>query len=280
MSVAQDIHQTRVERNQLAIFYLAQAGFCFKTSAGTRVLLDPYLTDACNARFGFRRMLPVLMTPEEARADLLVATHSHADHLDPDALPIFAKRAELRFAGSADCAASFAACGIPPSRFDLLRFGAQLKFRDVELRAVYANHGELCPTAIGVVIRVEGIVIYVTGDTAYAPERIMPSLGGVKVDVMIAPINGQYGNLNARDACRLAALVKPRVLIASHFGMFVEHAGAGGDPAAFLLEAASLPDDVSDCVMAPGERLIVTRNGSDVRVLSSRSKDPVRGGHP
>lgn len=274
MSVAQDISQTSVKRKQLAIFYLAQAGFCFKTSAGTRILLDPYLTDACNARFGFKRLIPAPMTIEEAHADLLVATHSHADHLDPDALPILAQRAELRFVGSSDCEVSFTGCGIPPSRFDLLRPGEQLQFRDVELQAVFADHGELCPTAIGVVIRVEGLVVYITGDTAYAPEKILASLGGVKVDVMIAPINGQYGNLNARDACRLAALVKPRVLIASHYGMFLEHAGAGGGPAAFLREAAKLPG-VQGVIMAPGENLIITRTGSDVRVLVSLNKNPV-----
>lgn len=280
MSVAADIRQTCVGHGRLAIFYLAQAGFCFKTSAGTLLLLDPYLTDACHARFGFKRLIPAPMTPAEARADLLVATHAHVDHLDPDALPIFAGRAELRFAGSADCAAIFEGCGILPSRFDLLRPGAQLTFRDITLQAVDADHGELCPTAIGLVIRAEGIVVYVTGDTAYAPERILPSLGRVAVDVMIAPINGQYGNLNARDACRLAALVKPCVLVPSHFGMFAEQAGSGGDPEDFRRAAASLPGNIKGCVLAPGERLTVTKTGRSVRVISSRSKNPLGGGNP
>lgn len=277
MSLAQDIRQTRVERGSLAIFYLAQAGFCFKTSAGTRILLDPYLTDACNVRFGFKRLIPTPMMPEEVQADLLVATHSHADHLDPDALAIFARRDELHLVGSTDCAMSFAACGIPASRFDLLRPGAQLKFQDVELRAIDADHGELCSTAIGVVVRVEGFVIYVTGDTAYAPERILPSLGGVKVDVMIAPINGLYGNLNARDACRLAALVKPCVLIASHFGMFAGHAGPGGDPAVFLQEASKLPG-VQGVIMAPSQRIIVAKTGKAFCISSRSLAQPVGGG--
>ncbi len=277
MSVAQDIHQTSVERGSLAIFYLAQAGFCFKTSAGTRLLLDPYLTDACNTMFGFKRLIPAPMTPEEARADLLIATHSHADHLDPDALPILAKRDDLRFAGSADCAASFTACGIPPSRFDLLRPGAQLQFRDVELRTVFADHGKLCPTAIGVVIRVEGLVVYVTGDTAYAPERILPSLGGGRVNVMIAPINGRYGNLDARDACRLAAMVKPSILIASHFGMFAEHAGPGGDPATFIKETSTFPPGIQAVVMTPGERMICSRTG---RMILSNASLPLHQTDP
>lgn len=256
MKLAQDIRQTRVARGCLAIFYLAQAGFCFKTSAGTRLLLDPYLSDACQARFGFKRLIPAPLTPGEARADLLIATHAHADHLDPDALPILAGQAGLRFVGSADCAEIFAAGGITPDRYDLLRPGEQMPFRDVALRAVRAEHGELCPTAIGVVIRAEGLAVYVTGDTAYAPDTLLPSLGGAGVDVMIAPINGQYGNLNARDACRLAARVKPRVLIASHFGMFAEHAGPGGAPKDFRRAAATLPE-IRGVIMAPGEKLIM-----------------------
>ncbi len=79
--------------------------------------------------------------------------------------------------------------------------------------------------------------IYNAGDTGYQPEKISASLA-TSIDVMIAPINGEYGNLDSHEAVELAAALKPRLLIASHFRMFVEH---GGDPAAFLAEAKHLP---------------------------------------
>ncbi len=278
MTFIQDVRSTGVEGGCLAIFYLAQAGFFFKTAAGTRVLLDPYLTDACNTLFGFKRMIPSVLTPSEAEAELLIATHSHADHLDPEALPILARQADLHFVGSADCEAGFAGCGIPPDRFDLLDPGRRLKIRDVMLRAVYADHGDLCPTAMGVIIENEGLVVYSTGDTAYVPDKIMRSLAGSTVDVMIAPINGRFGNLNAREACQLAAIVKPGILIASHFGMFVEHAGRGGDPAAFMKEASKLPPGIKGVVMAPGEMMIVTKTAAGCRILSAPCQEGKSGG--
>ena len=75
------------------------------------------------------------------------------------------------------------------------------------------------------------------------------------VDIMIAPINGQYGNLNAREVCALAGKIKPKVVIASHFWMFLQHVGekGAGDPSTFLKEAESLPVDIKALVMAPGE---------------------------
>jgi L-ascorbate metabolism protein UlaG (beta-lactamase superfamily) len=75
---------------------------------------------------------------------------------------------------------------------------------------------------------------------------------------MLAPINGQYGNLNAAEACALAAIVNPTILIASHFWMFLEHIckGGEGDPTTFLSESLSLPSNIKAMVMAPGELLM------------------------
>ena len=48
---------------------------------------------------------------------------------------------------------------------------------------------------------------------------------------MIAPINGAYGNLNELDCAVLSGLVRPRLTIPCHFGMFASH---GGSPALFM----------------------------------------------
>ena len=40
---------------------------------------------------------------EEAAPDLLVATHWHEDHLDPEGLPILARRSHTRFLGTPSC---------------------------------------------------------------------------------------------------------------------------------------------------------------------------------
>lgn len=251
--LAQRIRDTEVAPGSLALWYLAQAGFCLKTSRGTRVYLDPYLSDCCFRMFGFKRMIPAVLAPEEVEADLLISTHAHADHLDSDALEAIARHPATRFVGAADCESVYRERGVAADRCSLLRPGEALSVHDVTVRATYADHGELAPEAIGVVIDAEGLRVYDVGDSALRPEEIIPSLGGA-VDVMIAPINGAFGNLDAAEACRLGALVRPRLLIASHFWMFVEH---GGDPARFLQEAGGLPEGVTALVMAPGEQIIL-----------------------
>ena len=75
----------------------------------------------------------------------------------------------------------------------------------------------------------------------------------MKPDVLIPCINGRYGNMDAREAALLASACRPRVVIASHFWMFVEH---NGDPGSFLGHCSELAPDVQALVMKPGERFL------------------------
>lgn len=257
MKLTERIASTRPGSGELAVFYLAQAGFYFKTATGQTVCLDSYLGDCCERLFGFKRMVPAPMAAEDLRADFIVATHSHTDHLDPDLLGLVKRQPETRFVGSPDCRPVYRQAGIDDGRVTILVAGESKTIGGVGYRAVYADHGELAPDAVGLLITLDGITVYDTGDTAYCPERLVASLGPVGVDIMIAPINSAYGNLGHEDAVRLAALIRPRVLIGSHFGMFIEH---GGDPGAFLAYARqSLPETVTAIVMAPGEKMIYSQ---------------------
>jgi len=239
----------------VALFYLAQAGFALKTPRGTVLYVDPYLSDCCEDAFGFRRMIPPVIGADEYAPEAVISTHSHFDHLDVGALPAFRDNGRTHFIGSSDCAALYAEAGVRPEGYTVLTEGESTAVADVSVRAVYADHGDLAPDAVGVVLEAEGLSVYDAADTAYRPERILASLGG-PVDVMIAPINGAFGNLNAEEACRLAEAVRPGLLIASHFWMFVEH---GGDPARFLAEAERMAPSTGAVVPAPGELLLIGR---------------------
>ena len=258
MRLAEQIESTNSESGGLAVFYLAQAGFYFKTATGKTVCIDPYLSDCCERMFNFKRMMPSLMTVAELRTDFLVSTHSHADHLDPDLLKYMKAKPATRFVGSPDCLPVYRQDGITDERITVLPAGECKTIDDIEFRAVYANHGELAPEAVGFLITLDGITVYDTGDTSVCPEKIMASLGDVKVDIMIVPINPAFGNPGTEGAVKLAAAVKPRVAVGSHFGMFIAH---GGDPGAFLeCSKKTLPETITALVMAPGERLIYSRH--------------------
>jgi L-ascorbate 6-phosphate lactonase len=254
MSVAEEIRNSRVGPGEVSLFYLAQAGFCLKTSKGTLAGIDLYLSDCCERMFQFKRLIPAVVNPEELALDILAATHAHADHLDPDALAVFAKDTKTFFVGAGDCRDLYEKTGIEKARYATLKAGEELVVKDIHFRAIYADHGELAPEAVGLLMQIGDVTIYHTGDTSLQVEKILASLGDVKIDVMIVPINGAFGNLNAAEACQLAAAVKPRMVVAAHFGMFAEH---GGDPAEFLREAKKLARSIQPKVLENGEKIVL-----------------------
>lgn len=226
MTLAERIRQATVHEGQVAIFWLAQAGFVFKTAAGRVIYLDPYLTDVVETNFGFKRMMPAPISAEEVRSDLILCTHEHLDHMDTDALPIIARNTQAKFAGPVECIKEFEKIGIAPERCVLLARGETAEIDGIRVTGVYADHGDYAPDALGLVVDIDGVKIYHTGDTAYRPEE-MRAAAEMKPDVVIPCINGAFGNMDSRDAAQLTRDAAPRLAIASHFWMFVIH---GGDP--------------------------------------------------
>ena len=83
-SLKTELAQVEVPAGGAALYWLGQAGFAFRTAAGRRIFLDPYLSDACERLHGFKRLsLPAILA-EEVEADWVILTHEHTDHLDPD----------------------------------------------------------------------------------------------------------------------------------------------------------------------------------------------------
>lgn len=250
------ISNTTPKTGSISLFYLAQAGFCIKTSDNKSIYIDPYLSDSCERLFNFKRMIPSLLSPEEVDADFYLVTHHHADHLDPDTIPVIAKSRKTIFIVAPDCEAMLNELNVNENRYAVLNEGQVWQNEEIKVRAIFADHGELAPEAMGFLIEVDGIKIYHAGDTAFRPDQIIKSLS-TEIDIMIVPINGQYGNMTASEACKLGELINPEILIPCHFWMFLEHVSEGGkgSPATFLKEAAKLPKSIKGIVMAPGERL-------------------------
>ena len=290
MKLSEKIINEIADRNELLLWYLGQAGFLLKTAGGKIIAIDLYLSDAAERLFGFRRMTPAVIQPEDLKVDYYLSTHSHIDHLDVDILADVARNGKTFFIGSPDCEAIYRQNGIESDRYCILKTGYCYKTADLSVRAVYADHGSLAPDAMGLLVETGGIKVLHTGDTAYKPEKIAASLQ-TDIDVLIAPINAQFGNMNAHEACQLAenllGLKNPagffhqnlpglkdpagfknpnqKILIACHFWMFLEHMGEGGcgDPTTFLREAAHLPKTITPLVMAPGEMLKYQKNKKD-----------------
>jgi len=118
---------------------------------------------------------------------------------------------------------------------------------------VPADHGDLCPSAVGFLIRFSGREVYLTGDTAFDENLMAESIKG-QPEIVIPCINGAYGNMDESAAAILTGKCRAKTAIPSHFWLFAEH---GGSPARF-----------GECLKthAPATNLLLLTPGRGVEV--------------
>jgi len=256
MTLFNRIHTTRVPDGSIGIFWLGQAGFVIKDSAGHTAAIDPYLTNCCERVFGFKRLSPELITPSELMTDVVFSSHDHLDHFDVDAMPIIMSNKDTSFIGSKPAAEKYLKMGLCEERLTEIGVGQTVDIGWASFTGVFADHGELSPDAIGTLICIGNLMIYYTGDTAYRPEE-MREVINKQPDIIIMPINGAYGNLNAEEAAMLARDTKAKMAIPCHFWTFAVH---GGDPQTFDDAMKRIAPDCHAEIMAQGGFVRFSKN--------------------
>jgi L-ascorbate 6-phosphate lactonase len=196
------------------------------------------------------------ITVEEVQADLIVCTHEHLDHMDTDALQILARNERTHFAGPTECMKEFERQGILANRCHLLEEGKSFSLGDLTVYGVYADHGDLAPDALGVILDFAGVRVYHTGDTAFRPKEFQPALA-LRPDILLPCINGAFGNLNAEEAASLTEMVRPKFVIPTHFWMFVEQ---NGDPQLFFQRCAEVAPQTKALLLKPGEEFLFEKD--------------------
>lgn len=259
-NMAKSILDTQVKPGCVAIFWLAQAGFVFKTHTQKIIYTDTYLTDCVQRTsseygFGFKRLIPKLIMVDEVEADYFISTHSHQDHLDVDALPTLVKNKRIHFIGSPDCQPIYEQNSVPKNQYTILHVGEKILYEGFSLTGVYADHGESAPEALGLLFDFDGIRIWQVGDSAYRPEK-WQDIFKKNIDVILPPINGAFGNLNSIEAAMLSHDSGAKVVIPCHFWMFALHYGSPGE---FLDACKKHAPEVAPYLMTPGELLIYRR---------------------
>ena len=254
MSIADRIRDLQVQTKELAIGWLGNASFVLKTTSGTIVYIDLYLSDLGERIYGkeFKRLMPPLLRASQVRADLLISTHHHEDHFDVDVIPEIMKSEDTLLAGTPTCMELCRQMGIDNERLIELRVGKEYSIKDMRLITVYADHGDLAPDAVGVVLAVDETIVYITGDTAYRPKELGP-VKKLKPDIVISPINGKFGNLNPSEAACLARDIEAKIAIPCHYWMFPGH---GGDPGAFMENVDKLAPNTRPVMLMLGEIFI------------------------
>jgi L-ascorbate metabolism protein UlaG (beta-lactamase superfamily) len=245
---------------QPALVWLGQAGFWIDTGAH-RILIDPYLSDSLLRKYPdrpdtYRRMMPPPALPDSIpRPDIVLVTHAHTDHMDPETLAPLARRfPDLPFI-------------VPLARLDMARdrIGAQAQIvgmdagdylhplRGLAITAFPAAHETREVDAegrhhfLGYGIATDRLRFYHSGDTipfddltravtAFAPQIALLPVNGRDAARLAA---GVPGNMTLPEAVKMARAVGADSLLPHHFGMFSFNTC---DPA--LIDAAASATDL------------------------------------
>lgn len=182
-------------------------------------MIDPYLSDSVekvNPK-NYRRV-EVEETLFDINPNVMVFTHNHLDHYDPETVKHFINK-ESNIIVLA-----------PKSVWDEVRklggnnnyvlFNRHTEWTENGIRftAVKAEHSD--PTPIGVIMECDNKKYYITGDTLYNEEIFedIPS----DIYALFLPINGVGNNMNMIDAARFAKKVNAEKTLPLHIGMFDE----------------------------------------------------------
>ncbi|MBI1896713.1 MAG: MBL fold metallo-hydrolase [Acidobacteria bacterium] len=248
-----DIRDYRVEKGAIAIWWLGQNGFIFKSPEGTLAAVDLYLTDSCNglhAGIDLSRRVPILLPPEELEVDVFTCTHNHQDHTDPETIRALRHKDTMQFAGPHPSCRVFGREGIESGRITPAWPDCEIEFRDLKIRGTFALPTDTSDlNHMGYVFQFgSGPKVYVTGDTDYS--ELLLGVTKHSPDLMITCINGGFNNMSHFEAAEIAGKIKPKAAIPCHYDMFPDNAA---DPSQFRASLALRAEGVRYQPLAHGE---------------------------
>ncbi|MDR3176369.1 MAG: metal-dependent hydrolase [Desulfovibrio sp.] len=186
------------------------ANFQIRT-AGCSILIDPFFGGAA---------APASVLRGEARPDLVLVTHDHADHLGETVAVCTQSGAAL--AGVVGLVEGLCAQGVPERQIlngGGFNIGGTVKFKGVAVTMTEAFHTSASGAPVGFIIRLEdGYTIYHAGDTGiFANMAVWGDL--FAIDLALLPTGGFY-TMDGRQAALAASMLKCKAAVPMHWGTF------------------------------------------------------------
>jgi L-ascorbate 6-phosphate lactonase len=268
---------------QVALRWLGQGGWAFRSPGGVVWCVDPYLS-SYGRRAPVQRLAPPPVRGADVLADAVLCTHNHSDHVDPLTLPEIARASPAaRFYAAAEGAQAMREMGIVPERIQTVRVGDRaLPVRstanpagDVTVDVVYASHsgdavgyvfavGGEAGAGVGAGVRAAGaraagagarpLRVYVTGDTLFDAQLVSDATR--EVDVLCVCINGRLGNMTHEEAARLAGQLGATTVIPMHYGVMPHNTI---EPQVFLDALTAQVVPAAPRVLGIGEAAVIGR---------------------
>jgi L-ascorbate metabolism protein UlaG (beta-lactamase superfamily) len=215
---------------------------CFNIRTGeTDLLVDPFLTGNALAD----------ITPQQARADYILISHAHGDHLG-DAVPI-AKRTHAQVIANFEIANYMERHGIQAHG---MHIGGARNYPFGKVKLTIAHHGSSFPDGsyggnpCGFLFWLEGKVLYFAGDTALTYD--MRLYGEEGIDVAMLPIGDNF-TMGPEDAVKAVNFLQPRQAVLMHYNTF----GVIAQDAESVAQAVRGHTKAEPVLMKPGKSLIV-----------------------
>jgi len=206
---------SKYKYENLGLEWLGHSGFRI-SSGGKVIYIDPYMID-----------------DHPYPADLVIVTHEHFDHCASENIQKLMKRDTVVVAPQ-NCLTKLAF--VPRQNLKLIPTVFELDIGRVHLKTLPAYNIKRFRSpnipfhqkgyGYGVVITIDGVVIYHAGDTDFVPE--MQELRDI--DIALLPVGGTY-TMDAKEAARAVQEIKPKVAIPMHWGAGV--VGSQADAEAF-----------------------------------------------
>jgi L-ascorbate 6-phosphate lactonase len=276
-ALAREIRDAVVPPGSIRIWWIGQEGFVLKSPRLT-MYIDPYLSDYAERITRGQPNEHVLITPPPLKpedvdhANLVLCTHDHADHIDPDGIPVIAKRSpNARFVVPRCAVETMRRLGVSSDRVHTLRGNDNLTFDGIEVHAIPAKHErfdrhpELGFPYLSYLIRFEGLNLFHAGDTIPYDGQV-ERVAAHRIDVAFVPINGRddfrhrlqfEGNFTCEEAVAFAMAVRAGLTIPMHYDKFTLNTGDVNEYCR-LAQERGLPYRV----MRAGESFLLRKQGT------------------
>ncbi|MCF0246317.1 MAG: MBL fold metallo-hydrolase [Ileibacterium sp.] len=265
------IENTTLSEDEMAIWYLGQCGFLAKKGNHT-ILVDPVLTDLLDAQGQTKRLYPAPFDPARLKVDTVLCTHEHRDHMCVETLQkLMEKNPDVSIIVPKGTAASLCAKGVPSRNVLGLNEKEIARTHGMRIQTVQTAHPVHVKNDmeqdlnLAYYVDLSGVNFLHLGDT-YLTEKLLSDLKELDgVDVLMSPINGQdfyrtargcIGNLSGLETAVLAKELQASLTIPTHYDMM------RGNTCSVLEFVESMASHYSQgklALPALGERILVKK---------------------